>query len=48
VTVTPTPIPELTDRGLTPDIHVTRTNADYEADRDPQLDRAVQYLLTGK
>jgi carboxyl-terminal processing protease len=32
--------------GLTPDITVERTPEDYEAKRDPQLDRAVE-LLTG-
>lgn len=48
VTVTPTPRPVLRDRGLTPDIEVLRTPEDYQADRDPQLDQAVQYLLTGK
>jgi len=34
--------------GLDPDIVVTVTQEDIDADRDPQLDRAVQYLLTGK
>jgi carboxyl-terminal processing protease len=34
--------------GLTPDIVVEITPEDAEADRDPQLDRAVEYLLTGK
>ena len=42
---TPTPVP---DRGLSPDIEVVRTEADFNADRDPQLDRAVQFILTGK
>lgn len=32
--------------GLTPDVTVERTPEDYEAKRDPQLDRAVE-LLTG-
>lgn len=32
--------------GLTPDVTVERTADDYEAKRDPQLDRAVE-LLTG-
>ncbi len=36
------------DRGLTPDIEVVRTVQDYQSDKDPQLDRAVQYLQTGK
>jgi carboxyl-terminal processing protease len=31
--------------GLLPDIEVERTEEDIEADRDPQLDRAVEYLL---
>lgn len=31
--------------GLAPDITVERTDADIEADLDPQLDAAVQYLL---
>ena len=34
--------------GLEPDIVVERSDADIEADRDPQLDRAVEYLLQGK
>jgi carboxyl-terminal processing protease len=34
--------------GLTPDIQVSLTQADIEAKRDPQLDRAVEYLLQGK
>lgn len=31
--------------GLTPDIEVEMTQEDLEAERDPQLDRAVSYLL---
>jgi C-terminal processing protease CtpA/Prc len=31
--------------GLTPDVEVTMTQADTEAGRDPQLDRAVELLL---
>lgn len=31
--------------GLRPDIEVLRTAEDIEADRDPQLDAAIQYLL---
>jgi carboxyl-terminal processing protease len=31
--------------GLAPDIQVERTEEDIEAERDPQLDRAVEYLL---
>jgi carboxyl-terminal processing protease len=34
--------------GLPIDIEVQRTEEDFLNDRDPQLDRAVQYLLTGK
>jgi carboxyl-terminal processing protease len=33
--------------GLTPDIQVEVTNADIEADRDPQLERAIEYLREG-
>jgi carboxyl-terminal processing protease len=41
----PTAVP---DRGITPDIVVPRTNDDVAQQRDPQLDRAVQFVLTGK
>jgi len=41
-------ISALPDRGLTPDITVVRTVQDYEQDKDPQLDRAQEYLKTGK
>ena len=34
--------------GLEPDIAVPVTEEDITAERDPQLDRAVEYLLTGK
>jgi carboxyl-terminal processing protease len=34
--------------GLEPDIAVDLTQADAEVGLDPQLDRAVEYLLTGK
>lgn len=34
--------------GLTPDFAVELTQDDVDANRDPQLDRAVEYLLTGK
>jgi carboxyl-terminal processing protease len=34
--------------GLAPDIEVELTAEDAEADLDPQLDRAVEYLLTGE
>jgi carboxyl-terminal processing protease len=35
-------------QGLEPDIAVELTPEDLDADRDPQLDRAVEYLLTGQ
>ncbi len=35
-------------QGLEPDISVEITQKDVEANLDPQLDRAVEYLLTGK
>jgi carboxyl-terminal processing protease len=41
-------VQSLTDRGLTPDIVVVRTQADYDQDKDPQLDRAIEYIQTGK
>jgi carboxyl-terminal processing protease len=31
--------------GLEPDIQVERTDEDIEAERDPQLDAAIEYLL---
>ena len=34
--------------GLEPDIAVEYTEEDFEAERDPQLDRAIEYLLTGQ
>ncbi|MEN9390635.1 MAG: carboxy-terminal-processing protease, carboxyl-terminal processing protease [Candidatus Parcubacteria bacterium] len=34
--------------GLTPDIKVDRTAEDRESGKDPQLDRAIQFLKTGK
>lgn len=34
--------------GLEPDITVELTNEDLEAERDPQLERAVEYLLNGQ
>jgi carboxyl-terminal processing protease len=40
--------PVFTDRGLTPDIEVLRTEKDFNEEKDPQLDRAVEYLKTGK
>lgn len=41
-------VPGQTDRGLTPDIIVVRTEKDYQDGKDPQLDRAIQFLKTGK
>ena len=35
---------QISDVGLTPDIVVERTEADFAADRDPQLDKALQLL----
>lgn len=34
--------------GIEPDIQVSMTPEDREAGKDPQLDRAVEFLLTGK
>jgi carboxyl-terminal processing protease len=34
--------------GLEPDILVPITEEDLDNDRDPQLDRAVEYLITGE
>lgn len=39
---------EIHQTGLIPDIEVPITEEDIKAERDPQLDRAVEYLLTGK
>ncbi|HEX8946676.1 MAG TPA: S41 family peptidase [Candidatus Paceibacterota bacterium] len=38
----------ISDGGLTPDLKVDRTQADVDAKRDPQMDRAVEFLTTGK
>lgn len=38
----------ISDGGLTPDIEVDRTADDVTAGVDPQLDRAVEFLTTGK
>lgn len=38
----------ISDGGLTPDIKADRTQADYDAKKDPQKDRAVLFLTTGK
>jgi carboxyl-terminal processing protease len=37
----------LSHMGLTPDLVVKRTIEDYEAERDPQLDVALEYVRTG-
>ncbi len=39
---------EIDGVGLTPDIPVTLSAADAQANKDPQLDRATQFLTTGK
>ncbi|MCJ7786747.1 S41 family peptidase, partial [Patescibacteria group bacterium] len=40
-----TPSGELiTDKGLEPDIKVEMTEEDYEAERDPQLDKAIEII----
>lgn len=36
------------ESGITPDIEVERTRKDVEAKKDPQMERAVQFLTTGK
>jgi len=36
------------DDGIVPDIEVELTNEDYNEDRDPQLDRAVEFLVKGE
>jgi carboxyl-terminal processing protease len=38
----------ISHQGIEPDIKVDTTDKDRAAGKDPQLDRAVQYLLTGK
>lgn len=38
----------ISDGGLTPDIEVDRTAEDFKAEKDPQMDRAVEFLTTGK
>ncbi len=34
----------ITEKGITPDLEIKRTIEDYEADKDPQLDAAIEYL----
>lgn len=38
----------ISDGGLTPDILVERTLEEAQSGKDPQMDRAVQFLTTGK
>ena len=38
----------ISDGGLKPDIEIERTAEDYQEGRDPQMDRAVEFLRTGK
>ncbi|MEX2010230.1 MAG: S41 family peptidase [Parcubacteria group bacterium] len=38
----------ISNQGITPDIVVKRTEEDILAGRDPQLERAIQYLQTGE
>ena len=38
----------ISDGGLAPDIEVERTQEDYTAGKDPQMERAVEFLTTGK
>ncbi len=38
----------ISDGGLTPDIKVERTAEDFTAGKDPQKDRAIEFLTTGK
>jgi len=39
---------QINDKGIEPKIKVEFTEADIENKRDPQLDRAIQFLKTGK
>lgn len=41
-------VPSLTDRGLTPDVVVVRTEKDYQDNKDPQLDRALSLIQSGR
>lgn len=38
----------ISHQGITPDIEVKITDKDIEAKQDPQMERAAQFLLTGK
>jgi carboxyl-terminal processing protease len=40
--------PQWKDRGLTPDVVVIRTEKDFNEEKDPQLDRAVEFLKNGR
>jgi carboxyl-terminal processing protease len=35
---------QITDNGLEPDVKVELTEEDFEQDKDPQLDRAIEIL----
>jgi carboxyl-terminal processing protease len=39
---------QINDVGLEPDVVVEMTQADVDAGRDPQLDKAVELLKTGQ
>ncbi len=39
---------QISGKGLTPDVKVERTKEDLKADRDPQLDKAKELILSGK
>lgn len=39
---------EINKKGITPDIVIDRSEADVKADRDPQLEAAEAFLVTGK
>ena len=40
-------VPARTDRGLAPDYVVIRTEKDYQDDKDPQLDKAIEVINNG-
>jgi carboxyl-terminal processing protease len=39
---------QITGQGLTPDVEIQISEEDFKANRDPQLDKAVEILLTGQ
>jgi carboxyl-terminal processing protease len=39
---------QIADQGLTPDVEVSITEEEYQAGRDPQLERAIELLQEGK